>query len=453
MTARLPPAYLRQPTLQGDTIVFVSDDDLWRVAAGGGTARRLTAGLRRTGHALPVARRPVAGLHRPRRSARRGLAACRPGRRRPAPDLAGRRHRGARLDTRGPHPLLQQPRPALLPQLARLHAGRARRRARARWRWARSTTSPSGRGGQRVIGRNTADPARWKRYRGGTAGHLWIDARGDGQFRRMTELQGNITSPMWLGERIYFLSDFEGIGNLYSCLPDGSDLRAPHRPRRATTRATPAATAQRIVYQCGAELWLFDPASDSTQPIDIDVPAARTQAARRFVPAAEHLHGVALHPAGHSVAVEVRGKLFSDAAVGRRGAPARPRRRVPASAWASGWPTAARWWRSATPSGEEQIVVFNGWQRTRAALGHRPRHRAARGAAGHAARHRQPPQPAAAGRRRQRHAAAWPTAAPAAASTTWRGRPAAAGSPMPSTPARATPRSSCCSWPAARPRW
>ncbi len=38
-------AYLRQPTLQGDRIAFVADDDLWTVATGGGIARRLTAGL------------------------------------------------------------------------------------------------------------------------------------------------------------------------------------------------------------------------------------------------------------------------------------------------------------------------------------------------------------------------------------------------------------------------
>src|SRR5215468_9230133 len=38
-------AYLRNPTIQGDTVVFVSDDDLWSVDAGGGRAHRLTTGV------------------------------------------------------------------------------------------------------------------------------------------------------------------------------------------------------------------------------------------------------------------------------------------------------------------------------------------------------------------------------------------------------------------------
>ena len=67
---------------------------------------------------------------------------------------------------------------------------------------------------------------------------------------------------------------------------------------------------QRIVYQCGAELWLYEPGT-APRRMDVQVPSARTQTARRFVPAAEHLQGLALHPAGHSLALEMRGQLHS----------------------------------------------------------------------------------------------------------------------------------------------
>ena len=116
--------------------------------------------------------------------------------------------------------------------------------------------------GAKVIGRNTADPARWKRYRGGTAGALWVDASGGGEFRRLEMLKGNITSPMWLGNRVWFLADHEGIGNLYSCAPGGGELRrhTDHDDYYARHAAT---DGRRIVYQCGADVWLFDPAKEA----------------------------------------------------------------------------------------------------------------------------------------------------------------------------------------------
>ncbi len=167
-----------------------------------------------------------------------------------------------------------------------------------------------GPGGTRVIGRNTADPARWKRYRGGTAGHLWIDADGSGHFRRMRELQGNLSCPMCIGERVYFLSDAEGVGNLYSCRHDGSGLRR-HTDHADFYARHAQSDGRRIVYQCGARLWLLDPASGEHRALDIEVPSARAQTARRFVPAEAHLAAAQLHPAGHSLALDVRGKLFS----------------------------------------------------------------------------------------------------------------------------------------------
>src|SRR6478752_3075951 len=266
--------YLRHPTLRDDTVVFICDDDLWRVDAKGGIARRLTAGL---GEPSTPALSPDG----------KWIA------------FVGR-------DEAHPEVYLMSAEggiPELMPLRQVNHLA-------------------FGPGNAMVIGRNTADPARWKRYRGGTAGYLWIDAAGNGEFRRMRELAGNITSPMWIGERIYYLSDAEGVGNLYSCRPDGSDGRR-HTDHDEFYARHAQTDGRHVVYQCGADIWLFDPARDATVKLSIDVPSHRTQAARKFVDAAENLAGFEVHPRGHSLAVEARGKLFTfalwEGAVRQRG--------------------------------------------------------------------------------------------------------------------------------------
>ena len=305
----IEPAYLRQPTLHDDTVVFVSDDDLWRASTKGGIAQRLSAGLAEPSTpCLSADGRWIAYVGRDEQHAEVCLMPAIGGPSRRLTWLGSdvqvrgwtpqghivfvgnhgqpffRNHRAWTIDPAG-----GMPQPLRLGQVNHLSFGP---------------------GGARVIGRNTGDAARWKRYRGGTAGQLWIDADGSGDFRRMSELAGNLGSPMWLGERVVFLSDAQGVGNLYSCRPDGSDLRrhtdhAEHYARHAQS------DGRRVVYQCGARLWLFDPASDEHRELAIEVPSARTQSARRFVPADANLGGMQLHPQGHSVALDVRGKLFA----------------------------------------------------------------------------------------------------------------------------------------------
>ncbi|MGC8638071.1 MAG: hypothetical protein ACP5UP_07610, partial [Athalassotoga sp.] len=55
-----------------------------------------------------------------------------------------------------------------------------------------------------VIGRNTADPATWKRYKGGRAGEILISSDGK-NFNKLIDLKGNFANPMWIGDRIYFI--------------------------------------------------------------------------------------------------------------------------------------------------------------------------------------------------------------------------------------------------------
>jgi tricorn protease-like protein len=44
----MPSGYYRYPTLYKNTVVFVSEDDLWSVPVAGGIARRLTSNLGKT---------------------------------------------------------------------------------------------------------------------------------------------------------------------------------------------------------------------------------------------------------------------------------------------------------------------------------------------------------------------------------------------------------------------
>ena len=300
----------RYPTIHLDMVVFVCEDDLWTVPASGGVARRLTSGLGEAsrpflspdGSQLAFVGRDEgeAEIYRmsaqggpPRRLTYLGGTSC---------QTAGWTPDGKILFANN----AGQPFGALLhlytvdpegnpPQ--RLNVGPAR-------------TASFGPGRAKVIGRNTDDPARWKRYRGGTVGQLWIDEKGDGDFRPLIQLKGNLASPLWLGDRIYFLSDHEGIGNLYSCLPSGEDLRR-HTDHDRFYARNATTDGKRIVYHAGADLHLFDPALGRSALIPVEFYSPQTQRNRKFVDAAQYLETYAVHPQGHSVAIAARGKVFA----------------------------------------------------------------------------------------------------------------------------------------------
>ena len=161
-----------------------------------------------------------------------------------------------------------------------------------------------------VLGRLTREPARWKRYRGGTAGQLWVDTQGDGQFQPLAPVDSNFTTPMWIGERTYFISDHEGVGNIYSCLPTGEDIQ--RHTHQETYYARSAQTdGARIVYHAGADLFVYDIESDTDTRVDVEFRSPRIQRQRKFVSASRYLREYTLTPDGHALALTVRGKPFT----------------------------------------------------------------------------------------------------------------------------------------------
>lgn len=303
------PGYLRTPTICGDDLVFVCDDDLWHAPATGGKAYRLTAG--------------VAEASGPRLSPDGQLLAF-VGREEGPADVYVMPASGGesrRLTFAGGLTVVAGFDPADGSILYATDADRPFYRDRWLHRISpdgglprRLAIGPAsaisfGPDGGVVIGRIVSDPALWKRYRGGRVGDLWIDPTGSGQFRRLIRLEGNIAAPVWLGERIYFLSDHEGVGNVYSCTPEGEDLRR-HSDHEDYYARNLSGDGRRLVYHAGARLWLLDPDADRPHPIDIQLASSRTQRRRQFTPAERHLDTVTLSPDGARLAITTRGKAY-----------------------------------------------------------------------------------------------------------------------------------------------
>jgi tricorn protease len=314
--------YLRTPTIRGDQVVFACEDDLWQVCAEGGRAYRLTAGVAEaSGPRLSPDGRLIAFVGREEGPADVYLM--------PASGGATRRltHCGGMTVVAGfePAPAGDPARPdgdGADPSV--IYATDADRPFfRDRWLHRVSTAGglaellpygpasafDRGPDGRVVLGRSYADPARWKRYRGGRAGDLWVDPDASGEFRRLVSLDGNPADPCWVGGRVYFLSDHEGVGNVYSCTPEGEDLRR-HTDHEDFYARNLSGDGRRLVYQAGARLWLLDPTEAGPRRLEVHLSSSRTQRNRQFVPAGKHLDTVALSPDGAGLAVTTRGKAY-----------------------------------------------------------------------------------------------------------------------------------------------
>ncbi len=305
------PGYYRHPTIAGDTIVFVCEDDLWSVPRGGGVARRLTASageltfprLSPDGSLVAYVGRdegtpevyvmPTEGGP-PTRLTFLGATSC---------VVCGWSPDGEEIlfASDAATPFVTE----TVGYTVSHKGGTPKALGLGHMR-----TLALNADGRLAIGRNNDDPARWKRYRGGTAGDIWVDAQGTGTFSRLVRVSGNACWPMWLGERVAFLSDHEGIGNIYSVMPDGTDLRR-HSDETTYFARFPSTDGKHIVYTAGAQLRLLDPTSDQVTTVETLTPSTAQQTARRFVEISEDLEQFSPSPDGTALAMVARGQAFT----------------------------------------------------------------------------------------------------------------------------------------------
>lgn len=302
--------YYRHPAIWGDRVIFVADDDLWQLPLAGGRAERLTA---RIGELSDPTFSPDG----------KWLAFTSTYEGHPEvyvmPSVGGEAKRMTYI-SEGSAVVGWTPDGEILFSSTKNQPFRARNLFKVNLETAIVERIPCGpanfisynpQGKGAVIQRHGNNGyVSWKRYRGGTAGELWIDPRGSGEFEKLIDIKGNALRPLWIKNRIYFISDHQGHGNVYSCTVEGTDLKRHTSHEDFFVRGL-AYTGKTFVYSAGGDLFRFSIDSKASHKIEVDFVSSFTQRSRKFVDPNTYLSAYSLDKKGSHLAVITRGKPFS----------------------------------------------------------------------------------------------------------------------------------------------
>jgi C-terminal processing protease CtpA/Prc len=150
----------------------------------------------------------------------------------------------------------------------------------------------------------------WKGYRGGETTPIWIAKLADSTIEKLPRENSNDFNPMWVDDRIFFLSDRDGAVTLFSydtrrktvvkaVNNDGLDLKS--------ACAGPGA----IVYEQFGAIHLYDLKTGKSRPVDIRIAADLPAVRPHFVKVATRIRNAALSPTGARAVFEARGEILT----------------------------------------------------------------------------------------------------------------------------------------------
>jgi tricorn protease len=302
------PGYFRFPALHGDTIIFTAEGDLWSVTTKGGDARRLTSNPGEESLAMispdgksvafsaeyegptDVYTMPIDGGLPERRTWDAGAV--------PAgwtPD--------GRL-------LVQTARYSTLPDTKLVAIdSKGSREIVPLAQAAEGVYSSDGR--SLFFTRLRRQPSSTKRYQGGTAENIWRYDANSEAVPLTADFAGTSHAPMFWNGRVYFLSDRDGVMNVYSMNPTGKDIKQ-HTHQHGFDVQYASISEGKIVYQCGADLWLLDLQSGKDAIIPITLVSDFDQLRDHWVKKPqEYLTGAHIAPDGSAAVFTARGEVFT----------------------------------------------------------------------------------------------------------------------------------------------
>ncbi len=152
--------------------------------------------------------------------------------------------------------------------------------------------------------------AQWKRYRGGRTTKIWLANLSDSSVEEIPRNNSNDFNPMWIDNKIYFLSDRNNTVTLFAY--DTATKKVTQAINNTGLDIKSAsASADAIVYEQFGSINLYDLKTGKTSKVNItlngDLPSVRP----RFEKAAARIANVNLSPTGARAIFEARGEILS----------------------------------------------------------------------------------------------------------------------------------------------
>ena len=153
--------------------------------------------------------------------------------------------------------------------------------------------------------------AAWKQYHGGQTLKIWLADLSDSSIVPIPRENSNDFNPMWVGNKIYFLSDRAGSVSLWAydvasrkvtevVKNDGLDFKSA------------SATNDAIVYEQFGSIHLLDLKSGKTHPVMISAAADLAEVRPRFEKITSHMiENSALSPTGKRAVFEAHGEILT----------------------------------------------------------------------------------------------------------------------------------------------
>lgn len=150
----------------------------------------------------------------------------------------------------------------------------------------------------------------WKRYGGGLADDIWIGNVRNGEFEQLTTYFGNDLTPLFVKDRLFFLSERSGRMNLWSMNAEGKDLTQHTQLDDFDVQFT-GTDGERIVFQHGGDIHVYTPATGESVRVDILLPTDRPRTRLQMPEVGKNLDDYSISNDGRKLAIGARGDLFN----------------------------------------------------------------------------------------------------------------------------------------------